>query len=165
MLRSYYSDYVYLPTAVPKAIVVNTPLSPTSVEVSLSTESRERLNHNVRQVVRAMILTYKIDYEDWVLLSVKEQGSNMNHTPVPSLRNKVLVEHFIGLQCLTLMEFYLPSNGDLLDVPHGRNASYRKLKQRLLNNKKERTENSVNFAERGNVLRSRVDKNTATSCK
>ncbi|GMF21819.1 unnamed protein product [Phytophthora fragariaefolia] len=45
--------------------------------------SIERINQDILQVIRAMILTYKISYKDWVYLAPMVQ-SNLNHTPVPS---------------------------------------------------------------------------------
>ncbi|KAE8963590.1 hypothetical protein PR003_g29766 [Phytophthora rubi] len=137
--------------------------------------SIERVNRDILQVVRTMILAYKIGYKDWAYLVPMIQ-SNLNHSPVPSLGNRAPVELFTGLQCPTpLMEFYLPDGDGLQDVPASDqidnylanlrsslqmmhcDVENRRLKQRPLNKKRERGENLVNFAEGDYVLRSRVD--------
>ncbi|POM60306.1 hypothetical protein PHPALM_30853 [Phytophthora palmivora] len=137
--------------------------------------SVERVNRDVLQVVRVMILEYKISYKDWVYLVPMIQA-NLNHTAVLSLGNRAPVELFTGLKCPTpLREFYLPDRNELLTVPESdridrylaelRNSIQmmhkavddQKLKQRLLNKKRERGENLVNFTEGDFVLRSRVD--------
>ncbi|KAE9053753.1 hypothetical protein PF007_g32856, partial [Phytophthora fragariae] len=82
-------------------------------------------------------------------------------TAVPSLGNKAPVELFTGLPCPTpLREFYLPDAGELKEVPEidkidefladlrasiqemHRAVKDRRLKQRLLNKKRERGENT-----------------------
>ncbi|KAE9070151.1 hypothetical protein PF010_g26396 [Phytophthora fragariae] len=122
-----------------------------------------------------MILAYKIGYKDWAYLVPMIQ-SNLDHSPVPSLGNRAPVELFTGLQCPTpLMEFYLPDGDGLQDVPASDqidnylanlrsslqmmhcDVENRRLKQRLLNKKRERGGNLVNFAEGDYVLRSHVD--------
>ncbi|KAE8996877.1 hypothetical protein PR002_g19194 [Phytophthora rubi] len=122
-----------------------------------------------------MILEYKISYKDWVYLVPMIQA-NLNHTAVPSLGNRAPVELFTGLECPTpLREFYLPDSGELQTVPDSAQIDEylaelrsslqvmhnavedQKLKQRLLNKKRERGDNLVNFAEGDFVLRSRVD--------
>eukprot|EP00644_Phytophthora_capsici_P007387 jgi/Phyca11/112243/e_gw1.21.358.1 len=69
--------------------------------------------------------------QDWVYL-VPIIQANLNHTAVPSLANRAPVELFTGLECPTPL-------------------------RELLNKKKERGENLVNFTEGDFVLRSRVD--------
>ncbi|GMF39813.1 unnamed protein product [Phytophthora fragariaefolia] len=137
--------------------------------------SIERVNRDMLQVVRTMILTYKISHKDWVYLVPMIQA-NLNHTPVPSLGNKAPVELFTGLRCPTpLRGFYRPDKGGLQEVPASerideyrdelRNSLHamhckvedRRLQQRLLNKKHERGENLVTFAVGDYVLRSRVD--------
>ncbi|POM66201.1 Hypothetical protein PHPALM_17975 [Phytophthora palmivora] len=137
--------------------------------------SVERVNQDVLQVVQVMILEYKISYKDWAYLAPMLQA-NLNHTAVLSLGNRDPVELFTGLKCPTpLRKFYLPDRNELLTVSESdridrylaelRNSIQRmhkavddqKLKQRLLNKKRERGENLVNFAEDDFVLRSRVD--------
>ncbi|KAE9163440.1 hypothetical protein PF005_g30446 [Phytophthora fragariae] len=122
-----------------------------------------------------MILEYKINHTDWPYLMPMVQAS-LNHTAVPSLGNKAPVELFTGLPCPTpLREFYLPDAGELKEVPEidkidefladlrasiqemHRAVKDKRLKQRLLNKKRERGENVINFTEGDNVLRSRVD--------
>ncbi|KAE9273283.1 hypothetical protein PR003_g29951 [Phytophthora rubi] len=110
-----------------------------------------RANRDILQVMRAMILEYKISYKDWVGL-------------------------FTGLQCPTpLKEFYLLETGELQTVPDSdaidefleklrssihdmhKDVEDQREKQRLLNKKRQRGENLVNFAVGDFVLRSRVD--------
>lgn len=137
--------------------------------------SVERVNRDILEVIRAMVLEYKIGYKDWVYLVPMVQ-SNLNHTAVPSLGNRAPLELFTGLPCPTpLREFYLPEKDKLQTVPecekideflsklrdsiqamHGP-VQDRKEKQRLLNKKRERGENLVNFSVGDFVLRSRVD--------
>eukprot|EP00644_Phytophthora_capsici_P011787 jgi/Phyca11/123307/e_gw1.50.435.1 len=100
--------------------------------------SVERVNRDILQVIRAMIITYKISQKDWVYLVPMVQA-NLNHTAVPSLGNHSPLELFTGLQNPT----------PLLED--------QRLKQRLLNKKRERGENLVNFSVGDFVLRSRVD--------
>ncbi|KAE8960795.1 hypothetical protein PF011_g29976 [Phytophthora fragariae] len=111
--------------------------------------SVERVNRDILQVIRTMILEYKINHTDWPYLMPMVQAS-VNHTAEPSLGNKAPVGLFTGLPCLTpLREFYLPDAGELKED--------KRLKQRLLNKKRERGENVINFTEGDYVLRSRVD--------
>lgn len=137
--------------------------------------SVERVNRDILQVVRAMIITYKISQKDWVYLVPMVQA-NLNHTAVPSLGNHSPLELFTGLQNPTpLREFYLSDGNNLQTIPEseeidGYLAELRgsiqamhsavedqRLKQRLLNKKRERGENMVNFSVGDFVLRSRVD--------
>uniref|UniRef100_H3H850 Chromo domain-containing protein n=1 Tax=Phytophthora ramorum TaxID=164328 RepID=H3H850_PHYRM len=102
--------------------------------------------------------------------------ASLNHTAVPSLGNHSPTELFTGLQTPTpLREFYLPDSKELQEIPEseeieGYLAKLResvqamhcavedqRLKQRLLNKKRERGENLVNFTVGDFVLRSRVD--------
>ncbi|KAE9073379.1 hypothetical protein PF010_g25098 [Phytophthora fragariae] len=79
--------------------------------------SVERVNRDILQVIRTMILEYKINHTDWPYLMPMVQAS-VNHTAEPSLGNKAPVELFTGLPCLTpLREFYLPDAGELKEVP------------------------------------------------
>ncbi|OWZ04013.1 LOW QUALITY PROTEIN: hypothetical protein PHMEG_00024161 [Phytophthora megakarya] len=126
-------------------------------------------------MIRSMILEYKIAHQDWIYLIPMVQSS-LNHTAVPSLGNKAPVELFTGLPCPTpLKDFYLPGTGEFKELPacdkidgflDGLRSSIhamhnvvddQRLKQRLLNKKRERGENVVNFTEGDYVLRSRVD--------
>ncbi|KAE9205031.1 hypothetical protein PF004_g17671 [Phytophthora fragariae] len=137
--------------------------------------SVERANRDILQVMRAMILEYKLSYKDWVYLVPMVQSS-LNHTADPSLGNRAPVELFTGLQCPTpLKEFYLPETGELQTIPDSdaidefleklrssihdmhKDVEDQREKQRLLNKKRQRGENIVNFAVGDFVLRSRVD--------
>jgi len=143
--------------------------------------SVERVNRDILQVLRTMILDYKVSHKDWVYLVPMVQSS-LNHTAVPSLGNKAPVELFTGLECPSpLREFYNASKKELVKLPAGPGkidsylaklrASIRamhkpvedqKLKQRLLNRKRERGENIVNFDVGDYVLRSRVDEKSGS---
>ncbi|KAE9220733.1 hypothetical protein PF004_g13246 [Phytophthora fragariae] len=137
--------------------------------------SVERVTRDILQVIRTMILEYKINHSDWPYLMPMVQASP-NHTSVPSLGNKAPDELFTGQPCPTpLREFYPPDAGELQEVPEVnkvdefladlraiiqgmyRAVQDKRLKQRLLNKKRERGENVINFTEGDYVLRSRVD--------
>ncbi|KAG3128725.1 hypothetical protein C6341_g24429 [Phytophthora cactorum] len=137
--------------------------------------SVERVNRDILQVIKAMIISYKVSQKDWVSLVPLVQ-TNLNHIAVPSLGNRSPLEIFTGLQNPTpLQKFYLPEAKNLQQVPKsgeidGYLANLResvqsmhcavddkRLKQRLLNKKRERGENLVNFTVGDYVLRSRVD--------
>ncbi|KAE9275910.1 hypothetical protein PF008_g29227 [Phytophthora fragariae] len=60
--------------------------------------SVERVNRDVLQVLRAMILEYSLSYQDWVHLIPLVQA-NLNHSPVPSLAGRAPIEVFTGLPC------------------------------------------------------------------
>lgn len=60
--------------------------------------SVERVNRDVLQVLRAMILDYSITYKDWVHLIPLVQA-NLNHSPVQSLAGRAPVDVFTGLLC------------------------------------------------------------------
>ncbi|KAG4062025.1 hypothetical protein PC123_g3134 [Phytophthora cactorum] len=137
--------------------------------------SVEHVNRDILQVIRAMILEYKISYKDRVYL-VSMVQSSLNNTVVSSLGSRAPVELFTGLECPTpLKEFYLPEKNELQTVPkcgkiddfldklrgsiqamHGA-VQDRKEKLRQLNRKRERGKNLVNFSVGDFVLRSRVD--------
>lgn len=137
--------------------------------------SVERVNRDVLQVVRTMILEYKISHKDWVYLVPMIQSS-LNHTAVPSLGNRAPVELFTGLPCPTpLKEFYLPDSDELQTIPvcdkidnfldklrssmqeMHKTVKDQQEKQRLLNRKRNRGEHLVSFSVGDFVLRSRVD--------
>ncbi|OWZ15878.1 hypothetical protein PHMEG_00010406 [Phytophthora megakarya] len=138
--------------------------------------SVERVNRDILQVLRAMILEYKISYKDWAYLIPMVQSS-LNHTPVPSLGGKAPVELFTGLPCPSpLYEFYNPESKEMVHIPREAEkideflATLRtsiqamhkpvqdeRLKQRLLNQRRERGLHTVNFDVGDYVLRSRVD--------
>ncbi|KAG3105948.1 hypothetical protein PI124_g11891 [Phytophthora idaei] len=58
--------------------------------------SIEWVNRDILQVVRAMLLVYKLSYKDWVYLVSMIQAS-LNYTALPSLGNRAPVELFTGL--------------------------------------------------------------------
>ncbi|OWZ08303.1 Retrotransposon protein, Ty3-gypsy subclass [Phytophthora megakarya] len=58
--------------------------------------SIERLNRDILQVFRTMILEYKLDHREWMSLISVVQG-NLNHTALPSLAYKSPLELFTGL--------------------------------------------------------------------
>ncbi|KAG4049791.1 hypothetical protein JG687_00015944 [Phytophthora cactorum] len=102
--------------------------------------------------------------------------ASLNHTAVSSLGNRAPVELFTGLPRPTpLKDFYLPGQNELQTVPesdkvegyleklrciiqqtHGAVEDQR-TKQRLLNQKRQRGDNLINFHVGDYVLRSRVD--------
>ncbi|KAG3199075.1 hypothetical protein PC128_g5559 [Phytophthora cactorum] len=118
--------------------------------------------------------TFTPAYCPWVNGSVER--ASLNHTAVPSLGNHSPLELFTGLQNPTpLREFYLPDDNNLQTVPESEEidgyleqlresiqamhcaVEDQRLKERLLNKKRERGENLVNFTVGDCVLRSRVD--------
>ncbi|KAJ8525699.1 hypothetical protein ON010_g15415 [Phytophthora cinnamomi] len=56
----------------------------------------ERLNKDVLQVLRALLLEYDLDFHEWPYLLPVLQG-NLNHTPLQSLGGHSPVELFTGL--------------------------------------------------------------------
>jgi hypothetical protein len=139
--------------------------------------SIERINRDILQVLRAMILEYTVDYRDWVALIPIVQSS-LNHTALPSLANKSPVELFTGLPPPSPFgHAFVQRQGQGVLIEAGnsewierslaqlrasvqkmhREVSNAKEKQTLLNKKKERGENLVNFSVGDFVLRSRVD--------
>ncbi|POM77265.1 Hypothetical protein PHPALM_5378 [Phytophthora palmivora] len=79
--------------------------------------SVERVNRDILQVLRAMLLEYKISTKDWTYLVPLVQAS-LNHTALPSLGNRAPVELFTGLPCPSpLAEFYHPDSKKLVTLP------------------------------------------------
>jgi len=139
--------------------------------------SIERLNRDIVQVMRAMVLEWKVDHRDWLSLVPLVQAS-LNHTPVPSLANRSPLELFTGLSPPSPFGGVFvrkPSPGKLIVLDpvdeidrsmerlrasvyamHKEVADAR-LKQTMLNKKKERGDALVNFSVGDYVLRSRVD--------
>lgn len=136
-----------------------------------------RLNRDIVQVLRAMILEYKVDQRSWKSLIPVVQAS-LNYTLVQSLANRSPVESFTGLAPpspfgdAVLPE---PAPGSLAELRSSEaveqvlaqlrvsiSEMHRAVadvheKQTLLNKKKERGDNIVNFSVGDFVLRSRVD--------
>lgn len=140
-------------------------------------ESVERVNRDILQVLRVLILDYKLNYRDWPRLIPIVQA-NLNNTAVPSLAGKTPGELFTGLDPPSpLKAVYLgpevaPSvqptrtsakiESSLALLRTSVRAMHRavadaRLKQTLLNKKKARGDNVVNFNVGDYVLRSRVD--------
>ncbi|KAE8981370.1 hypothetical protein PR001_g24019 [Phytophthora rubi] len=60
--------------------------------------SVERVNRDIIQVLKALILEFKVSAADWPYLLPLVQSS-LNHSPVQSLANKAPIELFTGLPC------------------------------------------------------------------
>ncbi|KAG4241995.1 hypothetical protein PC116_g10089 [Phytophthora cactorum] len=56
----------------------------------------ERLNKDILQVLRVLLLEYDLDFHEWPFLLPVLQG-NLNHTPLQSLGGHSPVELFTGL--------------------------------------------------------------------
>jgi hypothetical protein len=139
--------------------------------------SVERVNRDILQVLRVLILDYKLNHRDWTRLIPIVQAS-LNHTDVPSLAGKTPGELFTGLEPPSPLQAVYLGPGVAPSVQPTRTsaeieeslvqlrASVRdthkavadaRLKQTLLNKKRERGDNLVNFNVGDFVLRSRVD--------
>ncbi|OWZ09834.1 hypothetical protein PHMEG_00017400 [Phytophthora megakarya] len=142
----------------------------------------ERLNRDILQVFRTMLLDYKMDAKDWVELVPLVQA-NLNHTALPSLGGRAPVEIFTGLPCPSSLETIFLNNdphdqhkqrqislGERSEVLEQQLQALRssieemhrqmensRMKQTLLNKKQRRGERLVNFIVGDYVLRSRVD--------
>jgi hypothetical protein len=62
-----------------------------------------RVNRDILQVLRVMLLELQLDTRNWVYLLPAIQG-NLNHTPVPSLSGHAPVELFTGLPAPTPLD-------------------------------------------------------------
>ena len=138
--------------------------------------SIERINRDVLQVLRVMLMEYKVSHHDWVYLVPLVQAS-LNHTKVPSLDNHAPVEVFTGLPCPSpLREFYCSKYHDLVHAPDDsaklsaclaklrqslrdmhKQVKNCKAKQQAANRKRAYKGNTANFEVGDYVLRSRVD--------
>ncbi|GMG16970.1 unnamed protein product [Phytophthora fragariaefolia] len=139
--------------------------------------SVERVNRDILQVLRVLILDYKVNHRGWPRLIPIVQAS-LNHTAVPSLASKTPGELFTGLQPTSPLQavFLGPdvtpsvqpartsaeiesSLAQLRSSARDRHKAVTdaRLKQTLFNKKRERGENMVNFNVGDYVLRSRVD--------
>ncbi|KAE9160296.1 hypothetical protein PF005_g31701 [Phytophthora fragariae] len=65
--------------------------------------SIERLNRDVLQVLRVMLLEYKVAQENWTALVPLIQA-NINHSPVASLSNHAPAEVFAGAKATTPLQ-------------------------------------------------------------
>ncbi|EGZ29943.1 hypothetical protein PHYSODRAFT_422091, partial [Phytophthora sojae] len=70
----------------------------------------ERLNRDVLQVVRVLLMKYKLGTREWVYVLPLVQG-NLNHTPVQSLDDKSPSELSTGLSRPTPFEPILLERG------------------------------------------------------
>jgi hypothetical protein len=70
----------------------------------------ERLNRDVLQVVRALLLEAKLDTKSWTYILPVVQA-NLNHAPVASLANRAPVELFTGLPAPTVLDTILRPRG------------------------------------------------------
>ncbi|KAE9013401.1 hypothetical protein PR003_g14239 [Phytophthora rubi] len=137
--------------------------------------SVERVNRDVLQVLRAMILEYSLSYQDWVHLIPLVQA-NLNHSPVPSLAGRAPIEVFTGLPCPSpISTIFVPGyapisvNTSMQTIEESLAAlrsSIEKMHQEvtdqrerrtLLNKKRAEGYQMVNFSIGDYVLRSRVD--------
>ena len=138
--------------------------------------SVERINRDILQVLRTMILEYKIAHHDWVYLIPMVQA-NLNHTPVPSLVNRSPAELFTALPLPTpLWTFYDPSAKTSVTIPSDvdkindyldrlrssvramhRPVADQREAQRARNKKPAVERKAPNFAVGDYLLRSRVD--------
>ncbi|KAE8903142.1 hypothetical protein PF003_g12674 [Phytophthora fragariae] len=139
--------------------------------------SVERVNRDILQVLRVLILDYKLNHRDWPRLIPIVQAS-LNHTAVPSPAGKTPGELFTGLEPPSpLQSVFLGPDVSPSVQPARTSAEIEsslaqlrarvrdmhravtdaRLKQTLLNKKRERGDNMVNFDVGDYVLRSRVD--------
>ncbi|OWY93630.1 hypothetical protein PHMEG_00036901 [Phytophthora megakarya] len=139
--------------------------------------SVERVNRYILQVLRVLILDYKLNHRDWPRLIPIVQAS-LNHTAVPSLAGKTPGELFTRLEPPSpLQAIYLGPEMTASVQPTRTSAEIEsnlaqlrasiqdmhkavadaRLKQTLLNKKKERGDNMVNCSVGDYVQRSRVD--------
>ncbi|KAE9021062.1 hypothetical protein PF011_g5113 [Phytophthora fragariae] len=141
--------------------------------------SVERLNRDILQVLRVMLLEYKVEQDNWTALLPLIQA-NLNHSPVASLANHAPAEVFLGVKANTPLQKILigsdaiaanvVTTGDFspgvreavgnlrasLDGMH-REVATAKEKQTKRNQSNQRGARSVNFHVGDYVLWSRVD--------
>ncbi|KAF1322126.1 hypothetical protein FI667_g11572, partial [Globisporangium splendens] len=136
----------------------------------------ERVNRDIIQVLKVLILEYKINRRDWPYLLPLVQAS-LNHSQVASLAHKAPIELFTGLQCPSpLTTILAPSNHEMIvtidDTSDFVEAKLRNLRESLSamhlevkEKKKNQTQYNMdkrkgkpaNFSIGDYVLRSRVD--------
>ncbi|KAG3107308.1 hypothetical protein PI124_g14176 [Phytophthora idaei] len=71
--------------------------------------SIERLNRDVLQVLRVMLLEYKVEQANWAVLIPLIQA-NLNHSPVASLANHAAAEAFLGATAAIPLQKVLVGN-------------------------------------------------------
>ncbi|OWZ13411.1 LOW QUALITY PROTEIN: hypothetical protein PHMEG_00013270 [Phytophthora megakarya] len=74
-----------------------------------------RLIGDVLNIIRVLLIEYKLDTHEWVYLLLLVQGS-LNHTPVRSLGDKAPSEVYTGLPRLTPFEHILLDRGQHIKV-------------------------------------------------
>ncbi|KAF1330768.1 hypothetical protein FI667_g4937, partial [Globisporangium splendens] len=136
----------------------------------------ERVNRDIIQVLKVLILEYKINRRDWPHLLPLVQAS-LNHSQVASLAHKAPIELFTGLQCPSpLTTILAPSSHEMIvtieDTSACVEAKLRSLRESLRAmhlvvkekkrnqtqyNVEKRKGKPVNFSVGDYVLRSRVD--------
>ncbi|KAF1335542.1 hypothetical protein FI667_g1301, partial [Globisporangium splendens] len=136
----------------------------------------ERVNRDIIQVLKVLILEYKINRRDWPYLLPLVQAS-LNHSQVASLAHKAPVELFTGLQCPSpLTAILAPSSHEtivtiedtsacvvakLRSLRESLRAMHLGVKEKKRNqtqyNVEKRKGKPVNFSVGDYVLRSRVD--------
>ncbi|KAF1335539.1 hypothetical protein FI667_g1302, partial [Globisporangium splendens] len=136
----------------------------------------ERVNRDIIQVLKVLILEYKINRRDWPYLLPLVQAS-LNHSQVASLAHKAPIELFTGLQCPSpLTTILAPSSHEMIvtieDTSACVEAKLRSLRESLRAmhlvvkekkrnqtqyNVEKRKGKPVNFSVGDYVLRSRVD--------
>jgi hypothetical protein len=138
--------------------------------------SVERVNRDVLQLMRLMLLDLKLPPTEWLYLVPMIQF-NLNHTPVKSLNGHAPVEVMTGLgYSHPIKTVLVPDRDEPLEVSWSneeidrhmlklrsslekihKEVSDERDKQKLLNQKLQRGEHVVNFDVGDFVLRSRVD--------
>ncbi|OWY93050.1 hypothetical protein PHMEG_00037692 [Phytophthora megakarya] len=77
----------------------------------------ERINHDIIQVLRVMLLEYQLDTRNWFYLLTLIQA-NLNHSPVASLGNHAPIEVFTGLPVPSVLDtIAVPSSSGIRLVP------------------------------------------------
>ncbi|POM57605.1 Hypothetical protein PHPALM_37857 [Phytophthora palmivora] len=112
--------------------------------------SIERLNRDVLQVLRVMLLEYKVKQSDWSALLPLIQ-SNLNYSPVASLANHAPAEVFMGAKATTPLHKVLIGEDAIAENVE---------KQTKRNQSNQRGAWPVNFHIGDYVLWSRVDAKT-----
>ena len=135
--------------------------------------SVERVNRDLLQVLRALILEYKLSHHDWAYLLPMVQLS-LNHSPVASLARKAPVELFTRLAPINPVQQLLSVRGESSSLePQHIQQALEKLQQSVqlmhrsvelvrerrtkANKQRKRYQLIPNFSVGDYVLRSRVD--------
>ncbi|KAF1323287.1 hypothetical protein FI667_g4734, partial [Globisporangium splendens] len=132
----------------------------------------ERLNRDVLQVLRVLLLEYKLDHHEWPYLLPVVQG-NLNQTPVASLAGKCPMELFLALPPPTSLDVIARPDGTFGSIDWDRieqwltavRASMQQMHREVVNVKERKrlrdmaaaTRATANFDIGDYVLWSRVD--------